>query len=295
MASKKRLFQRQEQARQRKQRASAHYQAVLAQQQQAQQQVIWSQQNQNQFQAYIYTASTSRTQPRQPLPHEIVAEPITAWRIWKVTELKELLLDKSLLRRMADRFDAGQNPFAGLLGHRLMPVAHGSYWEPGKHSASCHVNYYLVSNPHTGPAPAQGCSCGIWAVNSRELAEQTLAEYRRAGAQFALGTVQLWGRIIECQKGYRAEHARPLELEVYADQSVADELAEFYGCQAVAKELPRVEAATWPVIHINSSRPLQIAQPGQVLTGSGNWVGYPSVKLSNVTSSSALPYPANLP
>jgi len=54
-------------------------------------------------------------------------------------------------------------------------------------------------------APEERCSCGLYAVKSPHL-------LRAARAPAVLGTVDLWGRIMEHERGYRAELAYPQRL-----------------------------------------------------------------------------------
>jgi hypothetical protein len=73
-----------------------------------------------------------------------------------------------------------------------------------------------------GPAPALACSCGLYAT--RELRDAGSAW--RQGPHYAhhvIGAVALWGRVVEHQWGFRAQHARPVALlEGYGAQDVAD-------------------------------------------------------------------------
>lgn len=55
------------------------------------------------------------------------------------------------------------------------------------------------------PAPTQGCTCGIYAHKTRAAAIQHAAGVATA----VVGEVAIWGRIIEHQRGYRAQYAEP--------------------------------------------------------------------------------------
>lgn len=69
--------------------------------------------------------------------------------------------------------------------------------------------------PIRGRAPAAGHRCGIYAVRTRELAEQLLADIRLpAPRPVVLGRVSLWGRVFENTDGWRAQFAYPYELFV---------------------------------------------------------------------------------
>lgn len=53
--------------------------------------------------------------------------------------------------------------------------------------------------------PGQDCTCGIHATRSTD-------PLRRTRDPAALGTVALWGRVLEHARGYRAEHGYPQRL-----------------------------------------------------------------------------------
>ncbi len=62
--------------------------------------------------------------------------------------------------------------------------------------------------PHT--PPALDCRCGIYAMSRVELDAQ-----RELALGFGIpicGVVQLWGRVVQHEHGFRAEYARPLQL-----------------------------------------------------------------------------------
>jgi hypothetical protein len=74
----------------------------------------------------------------------------------------------------------------------------------------------------SGPAPVLACSCGLYAT--RELKDPGPAW--RSGPHYArhmIGAVALWGRVVEHEWGYRAQHARPVALlEGFGAQRLAD-------------------------------------------------------------------------
>jgi hypothetical protein len=112
----------------------------------------------------------------QPLRDEapLVAGPVIAWRAWALSGHDELL--------------------------RLRPV--GRFvrpWPPGRAvEAGCgHWRFHR--------APSLGCTCGVHATRDPEL-------LRRARGPAVVGTVALWGTIVEHALGYRARSAYPLQL-----------------------------------------------------------------------------------
>ena len=76
-----------------------------------------------------------------------------------------------------------------------------------------------VAVHHSAPWPA--CACGIWALSSRLEALENAGEYaakrlhiEEDSAVFAIGRVRLWGLIVECERGYRAQYAYPESVEL---------------------------------------------------------------------------------
>jgi hypothetical protein len=64
-----------------------------------------------------------------------------------------------------------------------------------------------------------GCGCGIYAAGEPEEAASYLEERSWGDAssvQRVIGTVSLWGRVIECKCGWRASHAYPHAIYVPA-------------------------------------------------------------------------------
>lgn len=89
--------------------------------------------------------------------------------------------------------------------------------------------------PHQ-ECPDRNCSCGIYAHKDK------MAGYHPSPPNRAWGKVALWGRVIEHERGYRAEYAYPVELNC-ADAKLAKQLAKAYGvpCYGPA-EVTHVEA-----------------------------------------------------
>lgn len=140
-------------------------------------------------------------------------EPVVAWRAWRVRRLERLSEDRPL--RLA------------AIGRRGVP----KFWEPqAANLASC-SNYRMV---HEAPWPS--CKCGIYGFRERESAEDALARYSRGSTEgWALGRVSLWGRIVECERGWRAQYAYPYDLVVFTrDDSVAAELRDLYAVDVTA-------------------------------------------------------------
>lgn len=65
-----------------------------------------------------------------------------------------------------------------------------------------------------GGGPTPYCECGIWALRSRELAKEVCRSYAESATPLAMGRIALWGRIVEHEKGWRGQHAYPIDLRV---------------------------------------------------------------------------------
>jgi hypothetical protein len=111
------------------------------------------------------------------LEHLSTSEPVLAWRAWSLTGT-----DRAgyLLRPIAGR----ANPWP------QRRAARATCWWPQLHDA-----------------PAESCRCGLHAVH-----EERLLRWTRSPA--VIGTVALWGRVIEHDLGFRAEFAYPQRLRL---------------------------------------------------------------------------------
>ena len=105
----------------------------------------------------------------------ILPEPIVAWRSWT-------------LHRSAD-------------GPRLRPIGDSNRVWPIRERASA------ICPRRIHDAPGFDCRCGLHATRSPDL-------LRRARNPAVVGTVALWGRIVEHEHGYRAAFAYPQRLRL---------------------------------------------------------------------------------
>ena len=115
---------------------------------------------------------------RLETPVATLAEPIHAWRTWTLVGPR----DGSWVR--------------------LAPIAgDGRPWPPRRPAeASC-----IRRRSHV--RPELDCTCGLYAVESPD-------ELRRTRDPAVLGTVALWGRIVEHEHGFRAALAYPQRLRL---------------------------------------------------------------------------------
>jgi hypothetical protein len=114
------------------------------------------------------------------------SEPLMGWRVWRV------------------------------VGDTLRAAVWATEWPPlTRFEAQCHdrpspfTEPDAVASPHQ--SPDRGCECGVYAFKRREDAE-LLAREKVDGDVLALGRVSLWGRVIETERGFRAERAYPYDL-----------------------------------------------------------------------------------
>jgi hypothetical protein len=105
---------------------------------------------------------------------------------------------------------------------RLSSLLYRELWTPGSaHPARCRRT--LAALPWgrlpLHDAPNVECRCGIYAVQTPSAALAYLTSEARTGErppQRVIGTVALWGRIVEADRGWRAEFAYPVTLFVPA-------------------------------------------------------------------------------
>lgn len=120
------------------------------------------------------------------------AEPFTAWRVWRVIRS------------------------AGV--YWLGSVVQDTRWPPGAPlRAECLVRRIFGRRRRIGhEAPHMKCECGIYGT-SLEGVSPYLADAPCRGVARVVGRVALWGTVVECDRGYRASEAYPLELYVPVD------------------------------------------------------------------------------
>jgi hypothetical protein len=107
---------------------------------------------------------------------DLYAEPLIAWRTWNMTWQRRRL--------------------------RLAPV--GDYRKPWRPRDPVRA---VCARRRSHVAPDPTCTCGVHASKS-------VAGLRRAHGPVVLGTVALWGRVIEHELGYRASFGYPQRLRL---------------------------------------------------------------------------------
>lgn len=117
---------------------------------------------------------------------EHFGEAITGWRTWNLSE----------------------TPPAGPLLHPVGPGV--DTWWPGRAlRARCGATpiLSLFRPPHDAPDPR--CTCGIYAARSLQALDRPRPAWPPPPV---VGTVSLWGRVIEHERGWRAAFAYPARL-----------------------------------------------------------------------------------
>jgi hypothetical protein len=107
---------------------------------------------------------------------QVLSEPIMGWRVWTLhSNLRETEL-------------------------RMLPISgNAAPWPPFvPASASC-------PRRRKHPVPGLDCTCGLHATRGVTL-------LHRARNPAVMGTVALWGRVVEHELGYRAQYAYPQRL-----------------------------------------------------------------------------------
>jgi hypothetical protein len=148
------------------------------------------------------TATVSPASERAPDS----VEPVVGWRLWLVVADGGYFWLESLLYNI--RWSPRRTLDAHCVPHRR-----------------CYLcNQAEVQAAPTHHAPDLECACGIYAAADAV----TLAPYLdsaylgRAAVERVLGQVRLWGTVIECERGWRGEHAYPERIYVlrrpYGDQ-----------------------------------------------------------------------------
>jgi DNA-binding PadR family transcriptional regulator len=154
-------------------------------------------------------------------PEETFSSAIVGWRVWRLLEIDTLEGGKSL--RLAA---------AGTLGNPR-------FWEPGQATvASCSV----FDATHEAPWP--DCGCGLYALRTRRLNEERLASFAKfnenGSVAWVVGRVSLWGRVVECERGWRGQYAYPYTLTVLAeDESLAPRLRSLYAVDVETAPQPK--------------------------------------------------------
>jgi hypothetical protein len=111
----------------------------------------------------------------------------------------------------------------------LTSWAKNDFWLPGEiKEARCSKPFTHFPQTHEGSSPILPCSCGIWVVNSRAALKKTFPAIRQPRfakhswrkppyPYYVSAQVEIWGKCIEHEWGWRAQYARiiPDTIQIY--------------------------------------------------------------------------------
>jgi hypothetical protein len=123
------------------------------------------------------------------------AEAIEAWRVWRIVSVDGELGLSSVVQSTI--WPAGRSFVAECLRRRTLPER--------------------LRRRARHEAPHADCECGIYAGGPSEIRRYLTEPLARSTLARVFGRVALWGQVVECERGYRASRAYPLELFVPAD------------------------------------------------------------------------------
>lgn len=145
-----------------------------------------------------------------------------------------------------DYFEAltGYRAFGVFRNGLLVGQAHTEPWPPYQPfvarcgDAGYGFSHHILDGAFIAP-PVQQCTCGIYALKNRaeaklrmlssDLSLQRFGPHGSPNPEFSCwGSVSLWGRVIEHERGYRAEYAYPSELWM-TDATTARRVQSLYG------------------------------------------------------------------
>lgn len=162
-------------------------------------------------------------------------EPLVGWRCWRVLPMQTLAA-----------------------GKRYRLCASGTYGMPKVWDPRVPVVAKCSSFESRHEAPHRDHECGLYAYASREEAEAKFAGLAvtngRQGVSWAFGRVSLWGRVIECELGWRAQYAYPYEVTVFTDGRAPNALAEEYAIDVESR--PRSDLRSLIAQHPAQGRPV---------------------------------------
>lgn len=135
------------------------------------------------------------TKPPKPLPEEHLVNAIIGYRAWNVP----LFVDE------------------------LRSVAKPSKWKPyERFEAVC----------KSSQCSGVSCSCGIYAFRKLDQVQKEYTQTDRS-KRYVHGECWLWGRVLECKDGYRAQFAYP---KAFIDNgAIAKRMAEVFGIELVKR------------------------------------------------------------
>lgn len=152
-----------------------------------------------------------------------IGDPIRAWRTWYVVP---------------------EDKTSGEL--RLRSFVYARLWKIGEAvEATCNAERHTDSE-----TPSSNCTCGLYAVTGKDALDPYYRDrYSTSGSWTEIwrvcGEVALWGKLIPAERGYRAQYAYPVSIEIpkrirgreqfLSPNEIAIALAH-YGCEVKINE-----------------------------------------------------------
>ena len=162
----------------------------------------------------------------------LVIGPLQAYRCWRVEWQDKLPVLGSL--------------FHSTVWPAASPLQATCEKRPGSVVAWVRRRFFRPVETHA--APAWNCECGVYGMadlKQDENLELSPQFYQRGPLDRVMrvaGVVQLWGRVVQHEHGYRAEYARPLKLlavpplaRLRDTESLLEAIAERYAIQLVTR------------------------------------------------------------
>lgn len=135
------------------------------------------------------SVAEKKAESQKPLPEEHIVSAVSGYRAWNVP----LFVDE------------------------LRSVNQNAKWKPfERYEASCSA----------AQCSGVSCSCGIYAFNKMALVQKEYMQTDRS-KRYVYGECWLWGRVLECKDGYRAQFAYPKAL--VNNGAIAKRMAEVFG------------------------------------------------------------------
>lgn len=153
---------------------------------------------------YTVGSSIAPELPKQPTKSEILAA--------KIAELARIEPAKiAFVPRVPDYTQTLTGWRAWKVhNEKLYSLGMSQYWEPRvAKEAFCAYEGGYETESATHPSPARDCSCGYWSFSSMDILMDALKAYSGVAV---VGSIEIWGRVIECENGYRSQFAYPKEL-----------------------------------------------------------------------------------
>jgi len=165
------------------------------------------------------------TVPLDPQEPDLVLEPVIGWRMWR-------------LRR---------RPGGALL---LESPTRPHPWLPKEpSSAECPLTVSRGRSPH------EGCACGLYAASSPERLRVSGVPLAGPGCS-VVGTVAMWGRVIEHETGFRGELAYPDRIRLVCAPCLLDTAS---GAPTAVFSGPTGELMALCVLHAPDAQPLGVS------------------------------------